>query len=374
MKRSVKVMLVVAAGVLSACSNNDKSSSGTASSSSKATTTSSAATASSSTAAATASTGLLLDSSAVPSYLNLVTGEVVDASGTWHLKVQRLNVEAHSDVEVGLAVAQDLFYDEQGEPLVEMFINATPETEVDALLGFVDATDVSFSPDSFRPAIAGMDGWYNYDFATHVVTAKVDNYWIIQSSLGDSYAKFHAREIVQDGQEFTTTFDFYLQASGEESFATEPSSSFTISNMAEQSCFDFDTGQTSDCAGLDWDVSMVNGEVVLNGGASGDGMAAALGPITAEEIGEYSDGSDPNLARAYSSDLLGGVIYDSPWYAYNLQENHQIWPNYRVYLIDTDITSEEDELIKLQFINYYDESGSSGNVTLRFMPLSQTEE
>ena len=56
---------------------------------------------------------------------------------------------------------------------------------------------------------------------------------------------------------------------------------------------------------------------------------------------------------------------DSNWYAYSLQGQHKIYPNYRVYVADTG-----SEKYKFQITSYYDpDDGTSGVLSLRYAPL-----
>ena len=312
---------------------------------------------------------LELDGSTEAAYLDLINGEVVTEDGDWHLSFSRTSVGHNTDVEIALGDAQDDYYDE-GEAIINLLTNLLADEEVSSMYDLVSDEGLTFAAD--ETALEIGDQYYNYDFMSHAVTANTENYWLMVSSSGDSYAKVQATTIVQDGFEFTTTFTFDVQDSDESEF-TADDATFTISNQAAITCFDFDADTTVDCSSDDWDLQMDGGDIKLNGGVSGSGSAAAYGPIDSTAIDAITDGSSVHSA-AFTSDVLAGTFAENSWYAYNLLGYHGIWPNYRVYVIDTDSTDDANTLYKIQLVNYYNNDGDSGYVTVRFMELTDNGE
>jgi len=86
--------------------------------------------------------------------------------------------------------------------------------------------------------------------------------------------------------------------------------------------------------------------------------------------------SDPGVPQLYNTDSTGGVFTDNTWYAYNLTDQHKIWPNFRTFLIKADIDDSESMVWALQIVGYYDQNGTSGQPTVRWLPveLQQAQE
>ncbi|MHB1170576.1 MAG: HmuY family protein, partial [Longimicrobiales bacterium] len=123
----------------------------------------------------------------------------------------------------------------------------------------------------------------------------------------------------------------------------------------------FATGAVSDAD--DWDIMLDGFEIRINGGVSGDGNAAALLSLD-EDFADIDDASDAPSAQ-YRADAYGGVFAATPWYRYNLDNNHTIFPTFDVYLIDTG-----DTVYKVQVIGYYSVAGDARHVSFRYEALN----
>lgn len=122
--------------------------------------------------------------------------------------------------------------------------------------------------------------------------------------------------------------------------------------------FDLATGAESDAS--DWDLRFEGYTIRVNGGVSGSGQAGAV--LVDEAFDAIDDASD--MGRGYLADAFAGVFGEHPWYRYNLNNNHQIWPTYDVYLIQSG-----DRVYKVQLIGYYDATGKDRQITFRYAPL-----
>jgi hypothetical protein len=159
-------------------------------------------------------------------------------------------------------------------------------------------------------------------------------------------------------------------------FEAEASSNFEINTADENTCFDIESNAVVTCDTEAWDIALIDGEFALNGGDSGTGEAAGYGPLTAAELEEYPDSSELTPYQ-FTQDLFSGLFGNSPWqsYAVNATDSvtdHGIYPNFRVYLIDTDTTTDTDDIIKLQITNYYSSEGASGHISIRYLNLDET--
>ncbi len=326
-------------------------------------------------------------------YFNLDTGQVVNlsdadatASSAWHIAFKRTSIKLNGGVSGpgtvagAVADAQDDFYDAAtGDPNPSVFLNATAGSELAAFDAVTSAAGLTFAEDRNVPYIKGdgsSDGWWLYSGPpTYTVSANPDQWWLVKSAAADSYAKFHVTNIVQASRDIT--LELFIQGAGNSAFSTTPTTwTAAIGAAGGSNCFDIDAVAEVDCttAATDWDIKVEvsadgrDWSIWTNGGVSGSGNGGAFGPIDTATIGGYVSGtSSPagtDITRFYGQDSAGGVFKDNTWYAYSLQGNNKLWPNYRVYAIDTGSVQ-----YKLQILSYYNDAGTSGWIKFRYESL-----
>ncbi|WP_150910804.1 HmuY family protein [Marinobacter halotolerans] len=325
-------------------------------------------------------------------YLNLETGELVDETDEWHISANRLSLKLNSgesgsgNVGGALAVAQDEHYP-GGEPNANTIPNLTPNSEQEHLLGILEEPE-SWQEDAFVSAFGGPDTWSTYTDdrtaaenpsgpAAGEVNEKPDVGYLVRSAEGDSYARMRVADFYFPTRaglgisDFTLEFD--VQAQGQDSFS-ETAITFKppVDYDGGDACFDFDSDAVVDCVTSDsWDVQVgFSGRswyLKTNSGVSGDGNGGASDVMTWAELDE--EVSDPGVPQIYNTDATGGVFADHTWYEYGLANGHRIWPNFRTFLIKADVNDDESTVWTLQVIGYYDDSGTSGKPTLRWLPV-----
>lgn len=148
------------------------------------------------------------------------------------------------------------------------------------------------------------------------------------------------------------------------------------------SCYDFDSQKEVSCDSSTWDLKFDNQarsvQLWSNSGISGSGKGGVFGLMDWSALKQYTNATiDPDSKRDisshYQADTNASVFSESAWYAYNLQNKHQLYPNNRVYLITTDSSDASTQstinkpVYALQVINYYDDKGESGHPTLRWI-------
>jgi hypothetical protein len=319
------------------------------------------------------------------SYFNLDKGEVVEltdaeaeSSKDWHIAFKRTKPKINGgdsgsgEVKAALADAQEDYYDAQGKPNNSVFLNASAEQELTSFNAVSSAEGLEFKSDRESPEIIGDGGeksWFSYDPQNHTITANPDAWNIVSGAAGDSYAKLHVTDIVQADQQITV--EMFIQGKGETAFSTTPATyTANLGANGGAKCFDFDTQSELDCnaAAADWDIQVeVSGRdwnIWTNGGLRGSGSKGGrFGTVSADTIGNY-----PSAASVpkFFIDAPSGQLLDrtTRWYAYSLEGNNKIWPNYRVYVVDTGATQ-----YKLQVLKYYNDAGVSGWITLRYTAL-----
>jgi len=311
------------------------------------------------------STGSITESNFV--YFDLDTASVVElteeqaAEDTqWDIAFKRTSVilNSHSDAMVSVYDTGNNsdFWDDEGAAVVDTFVNATPETELDDYLavGFADipADEAEFSNDTTEKA---LDGFYNYDFTTHQVSAAPESYFVVKS--GDVYSKFSVTSLTQEG--FAAT-DMTLSVAYDFSDAQE------IQLNAAADCDDSGYAHV-DFASLSAVSADATYDIMVPCVDGGFDFALDL----AADATAYQDSAnmiaDADTAAIYSSygyckeNEYTVAAFDAlNWYAYGIQGNHLLWSKYGVYIIKAG-----DNYHKLQITSYYDEEGNSGNYSFR---------
>lgn len=157
-----------------------------------------------------------------------------------------------------------------------------------------------------------------------------------------------------------------------------------VTNLAlgAATCYDFDTKAESACEGDKWDIKFENEarapKLWSNSGDSGQGKGGVFGLLDWSDLGRYKNAiQDPDTERDitmhYNEDRSGGIFDAEPWFEYNLQSNHQLYPNNRVYLITNDNSSAitdssvQQPIYAMQITNYYNNTGDSGYPTIRWI-------
>ncbi|MGO3008837.1 MAG: HmuY family protein [Psychrobacter celer] len=157
-----------------------------------------------------------------------------------------------------------------------------------------------------------------------------------------------------------------------------------VTNLAPDSatCYDFDAKAESSCDGDTWDIKFENQarsvKLWSNSGDSGAGMGGVFGLIDWSDLSRYTNATldpdtDRNISLHYNEDRSGGVFTAKPWFEYNLQGKHQLYPNNRVYMVTTDSSSAmtdssvQQPIYALQITNYYNDAGKSGYPTIRWI-------
>ncbi|MEM9605037.1 MAG: HmuY family protein [Pseudomonadota bacterium] len=319
-------------------------------------------------------------------YFNLERGEVVDLtdaeallSSDWDMGFKRTAIKFNGGFSAGGTVGSALlddqadFYNGDGSANVSVFLNRTAVDEEPALTG-ATATGATFVEDEAKPGIPsdGSDtSWWTYDSATRTVRANTQAWFAVRGADGTSYAKGRVTAI--DTPSRTVTLELFLQTATDVAFATTATTWVAdIDDAGGIACYDFDTAAEVDCVAEDgvWDlrleISADAREWTLwtNGGAYGSGRAGgSLGGMSPGQAAGIISNTD---VFRFAADSVGNSVSDNLWYAYSLQGNNRLWPNYRVYGVNTDSGQ-----YAFQVVSYYNpDSGASGWFTIRHRPLN----
>ncbi len=233
---------------------------------------------------------------------------------------------------------------------------ASEEADFEAVTsGDIPSTD-AWLTEELTPAI---EGWYAYNPTTHVVSAAPTNVFAVRTASGTTFAKLHVVGIEGATQAHagTVTFAYALQNGVGAAFGAVDTVSVDVSAGAVR--FDLESGAVTTEAG--WDIVFEGWTVRVNGGASGSGMAGAY--LTGETFAALDDVTGAP-ASAFAGDRFAGVFGTHSWYRYNLQNDHQVYPTYDVFLITT-----EDGVYKIQLTGYYSASGDPRQISFRYAKL-----
>tara|TARA_R110001592_G_scaffold229745_1_gene486413 strand:+ start:2048 stop:3163 length:1116 start_codon:yes stop_codon:yes gene_type:complete len=311
-------------------------------------------------------------------YFDLDTGEVVELTdeeatdnSVWDIAFQRTKVylNTHSDNSVG-AFFTDVnsdFYTANGSAVVDSFLNADGDSELDDYLVISTAdipTEDSFVRDTQESVIGAK--FYDYDITTHVVSANDDLYFIVDSD--DVYSKFRVTDLTTQGRTMSSiTFGVAAQdtLAGDTEFGTESELTINTADCTENVYIDFDLGAALSASDA-WDISLACTTIDEITGAEFDIHIAQDATALVDEDNVYA-AIDSEAAQYYgfTSDVTQELAFDTnPWYQYNLNGGHLLWSQYGVYLVKTNIST-----FKIQITSYYDEAGTSGNYSFRFDEL-----
>lgn len=249
----------------------------------------------------------------------------------------------------------------QNEGLSDEEVQAlTAEDELEAFEAVAESSIPPSSAFEYDDLIPSITEWYSGS-AGSGAAADSSQFWILRrGSSSPIYSKVRVVGL-EDG---TTASPGLLTIE----YATQPSAGESMGSPTLQDLdlrtgpvyFSMSEGVVTEDDG--WDLLFDGWRIQVNGGVSGTGDVSAVSAAgqSFEEIDAAFAASVP--AFVFDSDRIGGVFDSHPWYRYNLTgTDHQVWPVYDIYLI-----RRGDQTYKVQFISYYDESGSSGQVTLRY--------
>jgi len=255
------------------------------------------------------------------------------------------------------------FFDADGKAIQDSFVNATAETELENYLA-ITTNDIPTDETLFIGDVTSniIDEFYTYDSTTHVISVADTNYFILNSD--EAFTKFRVTEIVTAGRGIgKITINTAYQGISDVEFAAEQSliidTTLTCSGDVTDVYIDFDTNQevTIDDA---WDISLpcaadkTGADFAIN--IADDAQAL-------HDFDDYYTAVDSTAVAYYGfkDNVYSVKAFDStPWYQYGINGGHLLWSQFDVYLVKTPTT-----IHKLQITSYYDELGTSGNISFR---------
>lgn len=291
-------------------------------------------------------------------YYSLAQGAQVSSSGDWDLALRRFEIQLNGGLH--------------GAKGVTGYAMGNNTTATDAQVIAFTAANTLAAFDSVRAAQIPDDGLFVADRLVEDNTAYVSfagapganaaAYWKVRTASG-GYAVMHITAITYDqtGSLTSITVESRLQTGttlGAAQQATVPIAGAPV-NISLAS----NGGVTA--AGCNWDLLV-------------DPQTFALTTNAACNVGTYPGGSAPTFTSAttasdapqygaFLAGIAGSIPNDASFtdktapYRYSLQSDQRLYPTFNTYLIKSGAN-----VYKLQAINYYSESGTSGYPTIRF--------
>lgn len=307
-------------------------------------------------------------------YYDLDTQAVIElsteqaASDTaWDIAFKRsgiyLNQHSDNTVKAHATGNNSEFFNADGTAIAASFITANADTELDDYLA-VTTSDIPTDDSKFIGDVTSniIEGFYDYNTTTHVVTAADSHYFITQSD--DAFTKFRATDIVTAGRGIgQITFKTAYQGAGDVTFSAEQElvidATLTCSGDVSHVYIDFDTNQEVTMAD-EWDINL---PCVADKTAADFTINIADDAQALQDFDNSYDAIDPAAASFYEFQANSHTVKafdNTPWYQYALNGGHLLWSQFDIYLIKT-----PSKVHKLQITSYYNGDGVSGNISFR---------
>ena len=211
---------------------------------------------------------------------------------------------------------------------------------------------LTFTADALTPAISA---WYTGTGSA--VVANPAKIFLVRLSDGVSYAKVHVTAIAgatatAPGQ---VTLEYAVQPSATAAFG--PTATITLGGTAATAAADLNTNALTTSASS-WDIRLDGWNLLVNGGISGPGQAAAAPPETDASFAATT--TAVTAPQAYRADTYA----TNRWYKYNLAGDNRISPTFNVYLI-----RRGSDTYKVQMTNYYSATGVPRQITFRYQRI-----
>ncbi|GLX78577.1 hypothetical protein tinsulaeT_19170 [Thalassotalea insulae] len=306
-----------------------------------------------------------------------LTAEQATTNTEWDIAFKRsgiyLNQHQENTITAYSTGNNSDFFDAEGKPIADSFINATADTELDDYLA-VTTSNVPTEEGAFVGDITSniVDGFYNYNSSTHVVTAAEDHYFIVHSD--DAFTKFNVTNITTEGRAMSEiSIALGYQGVSDVEFGIAQTltidAALACSGDTDSIYIDFDTQQEV-TVNDDWDINLPCIENNADNNSGADFIINLADDAKALQDFDNNYTSVDASAVAYygfKDNSYSVKAFDAtPWYQYNLSGGHLLWSQFDVYLINTPTST-----YKLQMTSYYNEDGVSGHISFRADQLTE---
>jgi hypothetical protein len=288
---------------------------------------------------------------------SLSKNAIVPKSGDWDILLRRYEIRVNSTATAGATTKNVTAF--------AMSNNATA-TDAQVLAFTVQNTLAAF--DGIRAAnIPGessfqtdrlIENQYGYLTIAGVPVVNPASFWKVRTANG-GYALTHATAITLPGETLTSvTFETRVQSGSTLGAAQTLVVPMTTTPVA----ISLVTNSVVTANGCNWDllVNPTTFAVTTNAACNTGTYPAGSSPTFANTTTASDAPQYLNFLAQLSGPIPNSITDVAAPYRYNLQGNNRLHPTFNIYLIKVGT-----RVYKLQSINYYNESGTSGYVTLR---------
>lgn len=294
-------------------------------------------------------------------HVSLATGAVVPSTGAWDIAVRRFEVRLNSQATAGAATRNVTGY----------AIAENRSATNDQVLGFTSAGTLA-AFDQIRTAQIPADSAFTGDVlaanpTAHlnfggVPTANATRYWKVRTA-GNGYALFRVASVTFTPQVQVASIVFEVRQQTGTSLGAPQQ--ITVTSPTAPVHLSLTTAAVVTPAGCNWDFQFNPSTTALTlTPNTACAVATAPGPTSPAFAAATSASDAPQYIPALS--VLSGPIPNSVTdaiapFRYNLAGTQRLHPAFNSYLVKQGST-----VYKLQVINYYNETGASGHVTIRY--------
>lgn len=294
-------------------------------------------------------------------HVNLATGTVVPSTGTWDIALRRYEVRLNSPAVAGSASRN-----------VTAYALAENRNASNDELAAMTPASVLGAFDQIRAAQIPADAAFQADVLTEnttaylnfgaVLTANATRYWKVRTA-NAGHALFRVSALTFTPAQVVTSVTFEVrQQTGNTLGAPQ---AFTIDNPTAPFAISLTNAQRVTPSGCNWDLwfnPATNSLAITTNTACNVGTSP--GP-TSPSFANATSASDAAQYAPYLSVLSGPIPNSSSDkvgpFLYNLAGTNRLHPTFNTYLVRSGAAT-----YKVQFINYYGETGTSGYITLRY--------
>ncbi len=170
--------------------------------------------------------------------------------------------------------------------------------------------------------------------------------WKLRLADGESFAKMKVVEVLEDGKSIRICYGYQPGKDAKMEDDTE-------ATLAPGDHFGFKDGASITPSDKNWDLKHGGDKLFLNSSVSGPGYAGCIGSPNYGFI--WDNIKDAGDSVAYFMDEYGEIFRSPRWYHYNLEGDHQVYPNgavygvrtadgdYKVSVVSYDIFKKEEE-------------------------------
>ena len=284
-------------------------------------------------------------------------------STDWHMALRRFSIRLNGGVAgPGSVVGHNL--GDNSSLSAEEVAALTPADGEAAFAAVTDAhipSSSAFVEEELVPDPGGR--WFRYDPISGTLVANPGAAWKVREASGRGFAVFRVVSLEMEGQRPVGVTVEYRRHGPNGSLGEART---VAGDLGQGPVFlSLAEAAVANPAGCGWDLGLTPDLTIVFNADCGSGTFPLDITDDFDTLSEAGDAPDyagflSIVAGAFPAtvDDAGGVFW------YDIRENRRMWPTYNVFLVQV-----EQRVYKMQVTGYYDASGISGHVTIRYRQL-----